>query len=62
LNNHVNFLIGRWVLISSIIYKERSMVRAELAELFKDKWYIFAFFESGLGYGQSIHVDIVKKS
>ena len=38
------------------------MVRAELAELFKDKWCIFAFFESGLGYGRSIGVDIVKQS
>jgi hypothetical protein len=43
-----------------MIYQKQNMVRAELAELFKDKWCFFAFFESGLGHGWSIRVDIVK--
>jgi hypothetical protein len=37
------------------------MVRAELVELFKDKWGFFAFFESGLGHGRSICVDMVEQ-
>jgi hypothetical protein len=31
-------------MISSIINQQQNMVRAELAELFKGKWRIFAFF------------------
>ena len=38
------------------------MVRLELAELFNDKWYFFAFFGSGVGYGWGIGEDIVKQS
>ena len=47
-------------MISSFIYQQQNMVCTELAEIFKDRWCIFAFFEFGLGRGRSIGEVIVK--